>query len=630
MKKLLLILVASFLGTHAFSSTRLILFEEFTSENCPPCATYNPAFNELLNANPTKVVAIKYQNDIPSPGPMYYHNTTDVEARQTYYSNTSSPNAKGDGTGITIPSSGHPAYVTQTLINNRYAISSPFTIDVSHYLSSDGDSIYAHATITCTAATTATMVAQMAIIERNIYFTSAPGSNGEKIFEGVMKKMLPSASGTAMTSAQTVGMITNLDYGWQLANVYDTNQLAVVVFVQNNTTREVYQSGFSRTHINNDAGVTDVTGIPSITCTGQVTPTATIYNYGMSTLTSCSLTVQIDAGPISYYPWSGSVAMYGSTQVNLPMITVPAGNHTLRVGTTNPNASTDLDVNNDRMNMPVSVFGAPVSTPLLQQFSLSTFPPAGWVIENVSGSYTWARVTAGLPSYSAKMNFFYETSGTDNLYTSIINFTNANSNAALDFDYSYAQYTTENDQLIIEVSTDCGQSWDAPIFDSAGTTLATHIPVGNNVQYTPASSADWEHVSLSLGAYAGSPGILIRFQAVSDWGNNLFIDNINVTDGNTSIDALTGSTLKGINVYPNLIVMRENKKYTKINYELEKAQNLSVTVSDIFGSVVQSFDLNNVKSGVALVDLYNVSAGTYFLTIRSGESVITKKLYIVE
>jgi hypothetical protein len=626
MKKLLLLLAISFIGTSGFAqSERMVLFEEFTSENCPPCATYNPAFNDLLNANPTTVVAIKYQNDIPSAGPMYYHNTVDVEARQTYYSNSSSPNAKGDGSAMTIPSSGHPAYVTQALINGRLAIQAPFTVDVTHYLSSDNDSIYCQATITCTQATSGTFVAQMAVIERNVYFVTAPGSNGEKHFEGVMKKMLPSATGTAMTGTQTVGLVTNLNYAWALSNVYNLNQLAVVVFVQNNANKNVMQSGYSRTLINNDAGTTDVTGIPTITCTGQVTPVATIYNYGIATLTTCSLTTQIDAGPITYTPWAGSLPSYGQTTVTLPTITVPSGSHTLTIGTTSPNASTDLDVNNDRIITPVNVMGTPVVTPLIQQFTTATFPPAGWIKEDVQlDNYTWARVTAGLPSYSAKCIFYYSPNTyVDNMYTPLVNFTNAVSGAALDFDVSYAQYAAENDRLKISVSTDCGNTWDTPIYNLAGAALATHAPVGTG-QYTPATSADWRHESVSLAAYAGQPDILIQFSGISNYGNNLYIDNINVTDGVTGVNLLTNA-VNGVTIYPN-----PSKGELNVNYNFNQTQNLTITVSNVLGSTVKTFELNSVSSGILPIDMTNAAKGSYFVTIRSNDGVVTKKITIAD
>lgn len=45
---------------------RMSLYEEFTGENCPPCAATNPGLNTLLNANSSKVIPIKWQVPIPS------------------------------------------------------------------------------------------------------------------------------------------------------------------------------------------------------------------------------------------------------------------------------------------------------------------------------------------------------------------------------------------------------------------------------------------------------------------------------------------------------------------------------------------------------------------------------------
>lgn len=68
-------------------SQRLMLFEEFTGENCPPCAIYNPGLNQLLDANAQKIVSIKYQTNIPFGTPkLYDYNPSDVDDASIYYS----------------------------------------------------------------------------------------------------------------------------------------------------------------------------------------------------------------------------------------------------------------------------------------------------------------------------------------------------------------------------------------------------------------------------------------------------------------------------------------------------------------------------------------------------------------
>ena len=78
---------------------RLVLFEEFTGETCPPCAQINPGLNQMLNNESAKIVSIKYQNNIPSAGPRFWpYAQTDITARQNYYSNNYSPQGIMDGT----------------------------------------------------------------------------------------------------------------------------------------------------------------------------------------------------------------------------------------------------------------------------------------------------------------------------------------------------------------------------------------------------------------------------------------------------------------------------------------------------------------------------------------------------
>ena len=63
MKKILfllnLIVLAS--STMLAQVPRKVLFEEFSGENCGPCAAINPYVTALADANPDKVILLKYQ-----------------------------------------------------------------------------------------------------------------------------------------------------------------------------------------------------------------------------------------------------------------------------------------------------------------------------------------------------------------------------------------------------------------------------------------------------------------------------------------------------------------------------------------------------------------------------------------
>jgi hypothetical protein len=66
MKKTYLILALLITALCTNAQVRMSLFEEFTGENCAPCASTNPALNVTLANNSTKVIAIKWQVPIPS------------------------------------------------------------------------------------------------------------------------------------------------------------------------------------------------------------------------------------------------------------------------------------------------------------------------------------------------------------------------------------------------------------------------------------------------------------------------------------------------------------------------------------------------------------------------------------
>ena len=94
MKKITLSLAIACLGISAMvaQTQRTILYEEFTGENCGPCAQTNPGVTSTIHTAgnyPDKIVLVRYQCNIPSApgaGSLYADNPTEVATRQTYYS----------------------------------------------------------------------------------------------------------------------------------------------------------------------------------------------------------------------------------------------------------------------------------------------------------------------------------------------------------------------------------------------------------------------------------------------------------------------------------------------------------------------------------------------------------------
>jgi hypothetical protein len=249
MKKLLLSGILLFSAAGIASAQRMMLLEHFTQASCGPCASQNPALKARLDANPGKVVAIKYQTSWPGVDPMNAANPTDAANRVTYYNVTGVPNSVVDGNAY----NGSPGGVNQSLIDTRSSGSDAADVDVKYIIIDNADpvsdSMLVTAKVKAISALPAGYKLRVAAIERQIEFATPPGSNGEKYFESVMKKMLPDGNGTTLP-AIAAGDSVSYTFKWSLKRAngsdvyYNLGQAAAVGFVQNDANKQVLGTAY--------------------------------------------------------------------------------------------------------------------------------------------------------------------------------------------------------------------------------------------------------------------------------------------------------------------------------------------------------------------------------------------------
>lgn len=266
MKKITL-LVSTFIGLAAFGQTqRTVLVEEFTQASCGPCAQANPSFNKTLTTNEAKAVSIKYQTSWPGVDPMNAQNKTDVATRVTYYNVTGVPDASQDGAKTVSPDQ-----ITTTTITKEYGVASPFTLDVTQQINGKQDSIDIEITVGGAKdfTTAGPFYLRVALIEKTITFSKAPGSNGEKEFYSVMRKMYPSATGTSLATTWTKGQTKKVSFKVPIPSyIYNKAQLGVIAFLQTDNDKVVQQAAKS---VNVITGIEDAT-IPASTANVIVFP----------------------------------------------------------------------------------------------------------------------------------------------------------------------------------------------------------------------------------------------------------------------------------------------------------------------------------------------------------------------
>lgn len=351
MKKITLI-IASLLMLFSLrinaQNERILLFECFTNTSCGPCAQQNPALDALINANADRVAAIKYHMNWPGANdPMYLHNTADNNARKSVYNVNSVPHTVVDG----IRYANLPGNLNQNMVNNWLTIESPFDMRLSYEVDEVANTITVHVMGRASQAVQGNVKLYVGVIEREIHYNTPPGSNGERDFYSVMKKLLPSASGTSIGDVEADSYFA-YTFSWELANVYNNDQLDAIAWLQNTNTKEVYQACKSSENIvpfyANEAMLSDISNVKSTNCSGEAEPKVLLTNNGSNALTSAELEVVVNGTTIKNFEWSGNLSVFESTTVDLGLISFPVEDeNTMEVRIKSVNGGTDEAASND-------------------------------------------------------------------------------------------------------------------------------------------------------------------------------------------------------------------------------------------------------------------------------------------
>ena len=374
----------------------------------------------------------------------------------------------------------------------------------------------------------------------------------------------------------------------------------------------------------NDAGVTGITAPTGSICGTAVTPVITLYNWGANALTSVTINWTIDGGAVNTYNWTGNLASLGTTTVTLTSTPVGVGNHTINIYTTMPNGQADGNTTNDAQSGSFTMTSAQtaIATPYAQGFENSTFPPTGWSISNPDNDMTWERKAGtGYNSTGSAWvnNYDYNADGEiDDLVLPTLDLSSLSS-PTMTFDMAYVLYsqTGYSDTLRVLVSSDCGTTWLTP-YNKSGQNLTTVTPYYQNSAFTPSNANQWRNETVNLAAFAGQSSVIIKFRNITQYENNLYIDNVNITG---VVAAEEGDLDRAVNLYPN-----PGTGHFTVEVNMNASTDLDLEVYSSVGKRVFATHRAAFIKGRIDMDLATQAAGVYYVRVKAGEATITKKL----
>ncbi len=219
------------------SASRLVLLEHFTQASCAPCAQQNPYLNSLITkaGNNERVAHIAYHTSWPGNDPMYDFNKTACAQRVSYYGVSGVPDVIMAGNY----QESSPSGITQTNIDNEVNRIAEFGYDsVSVQKNADTLAFTVYLKAYADILNSDTVYLRTVLVEHKVYST-APGTNGEKNFPDVMRKMFPDPTGEKIGHAKK-GQSFSFSYNYIVPSNINIDSCHIVSFVQNDDSKEVY------------------------------------------------------------------------------------------------------------------------------------------------------------------------------------------------------------------------------------------------------------------------------------------------------------------------------------------------------------------------------------------------------
>ncbi len=223
---------------------RMVLFEHFTNANDVSSATGNVKFNDWVNQNQKDIVDIQYHTEYPVADQLNLDYPQGSGAQSFMYGVSVVPYTIMDGNYLRSyisPLTLYPYDVFLTKLRHRRLTDPKFTVDID--LGFTGSSINVLTEITALENITDKDLTVHVVVVEKFMDRTGVGTNGETKFLNTVRKMLPDAAGTNISENWSTGDVRTLQYSSSLANFYSAidSNVIVVVYVQDNLTKEVYQ-----------------------------------------------------------------------------------------------------------------------------------------------------------------------------------------------------------------------------------------------------------------------------------------------------------------------------------------------------------------------------------------------------
>ncbi|KOY85676.1 hypothetical protein AD998_05485 [bacterium 336/3] len=223
------------------SRNRKILLEHFTNAGAPEVGAEDSFINNIANTQ-VESIDIRYHAGFPNQDdPFNEDNTADPSARALFYGVSQIPRTTRDGETFTAKYSTIDPLLIE--YQKRSLKPSPFEISIA-FGNNPVELLNVGASVRAVEDFNKPIIVRMAVIEKQID-GNVVGLAGNT-FRNVVKRLLPDAAGVRVNTVWTKNVTqTTVNQSYNPLGFYNKNQMAVIVFIQDETTKEIYQAAYA-------------------------------------------------------------------------------------------------------------------------------------------------------------------------------------------------------------------------------------------------------------------------------------------------------------------------------------------------------------------------------------------------
>lgn len=210
--------------------TRQVLAEVFTNTNSQAAQMGRQRIIAFENAREADMISLFYHTDFPSSDVFNQSYPQGPSARVLSYGVNQVPAEVWDGTPYANAS------FNNRELNIRSLFDPEFDLEVTF---GEGEFFNMEARMTALQSYADSVVLMAAVVENGI---TIAGQN----YRQVLRKFLPNAAGSFAGSNWTIGQSRSFSFEWELTNVIEPENIAVILFAQNARTREVLQAYYAQ------------------------------------------------------------------------------------------------------------------------------------------------------------------------------------------------------------------------------------------------------------------------------------------------------------------------------------------------------------------------------------------------